>query len=429
MLVEDDVAVARPQVLASAADGAVTARRASLLREADYLAVLVGQGVSSLGDAASFIALPLLVLLLTGSGLLMGVVGILETAPDLIFGLPAGAFADRWDRKRVMIVADAGRAMLTALIPLSVLLGWPTMTVILLVVGPVNVLRVFFAAAENASIPALAGRDRLAAGSGYLEAVYSLGYILGPAVAGFLITIVGPGPTLALDALSFVVSAASILLVRRRLRAPVREPGTANLRGELAEGVRFAWHHPVLRPAIGYLATFNLATAAFVPALTYCLVRERGLDAVGLGTMLSIWAVGTLIGAVASARAKNGRLGVRLLAGGLVFGACLAAAGAIPALALFAVLGFVVGAAYSVVAVAYVTLRAANTPDALLGRVVSLARMITVGVQPVGMLAGGLLIDAIGGGLTLVAMGGAVLVGTLGFGVVRSVRTAVVELA
>jgi hypothetical protein len=93
--------------------------------------------------------------------------------------------------------------------------------------------------------------------------------------------------------------------------------------------VRFAWRHPVLRPACGYLASFNLATAAFVPAFTYHLVRERGTDAAGLGLMLSIWAVGTLVGAVAAARAKGGRLGVRLLGGGLVFGACLAAAGAI----------------------------------------------------------------------------------------------------
>jgi MFS family permease len=178
--------------------------RKGLLRERDYLALLAGQGVSSLGDAATFVSLPLLVLLLTGSDLLMGIVGILETAPDLLFGLPAGVCADRWDRRRMMIAADAGRALLTALIPLSVMLGWPTMTVILVVVGPINVLRVFFGAAENASIPALAGRDLLSAGTGYLEAVYSLGYILGPALAGFLITLIGPGPTIALDAVSFL---------------------------------------------------------------------------------------------------------------------------------------------------------------------------------------------------------------------------------
>ena len=73
-------------------------QRKSPLREHDYLAVLLGQGVSSLGDAATFVALPLLVLLLTGSGLLMGIVGILETAPDLVFGLPAGASALSWQR-------------------------------------------------------------------------------------------------------------------------------------------------------------------------------------------------------------------------------------------------------------------------------------------------------------------------------------------
>ena len=131
---------------------------AGLFRNRDFRLVLFGQGISAFGDAVSFTALPLLVLLLTGSGLQMGIVGVLQLLPDLILGLPAGALADRWDRRKMIVWADFGRAVLTALIPISFLLGLPTMVVILLVTFPINAFRVVFLAAWTAMIPALVGR-------------------------------------------------------------------------------------------------------------------------------------------------------------------------------------------------------------------------------------------------------------------------------
>jgi ENTS family enterobactin (siderophore) exporter len=86
-------------------------------RNRDFRVLLSAQGISALGDAVSFTALPLLVLALTGSGLAMGIVGALSMLPDLFIGMIAGAYADRSDRKRMMFLADLGRAALTALIP------------------------------------------------------------------------------------------------------------------------------------------------------------------------------------------------------------------------------------------------------------------------------------------------------------------------
>ena len=146
-----------------------------LSRNRDFKVLLSTQGISSLGDAVSFTALPLLVLALTGSGLAMGVVGALQTLPDLVFGMVAGALADRNDRKRMMFLADLGRAVLTALIPLSVYLGGPTMAVILVVAAPMSVLRSFFLAGYTASVPGLVGRPLMARANSYFEAVYSLG--------------------------------------------------------------------------------------------------------------------------------------------------------------------------------------------------------------------------------------------------------------
>ena len=109
---------ARAEAAGPAIDaGATDAADLPLARNRDFQVVLLGQGLSSFGDAITFTALPILVLALTGSGLAMAIVGILGNLPDLVLGLPAGAFADRLDRRRMMLAADVGRAILTAVHP------------------------------------------------------------------------------------------------------------------------------------------------------------------------------------------------------------------------------------------------------------------------------------------------------------------------
>ena len=201
---------------------------APLGRNHDFRVLLTSQGISALGDAVSFTALPLLVLALTGSGLMMGIVGALEMLPDLLFGMVAGALADRSDRRRMMFLADLGRAALTALIPISVLLGGPTLAVILIVTAPMSVLRSFFLAGYTASVPVLVGRSQLARANSIFEAVYSFGFIIGPAIAGILAATIGAGLTLAIDAASFALSSLVLCVHAPRPagtdRSVAREP-------------------------------------------------------------------------------------------------------------------------------------------------------------------------------------------------------------
>ena len=144
--------------------------------------VLFGQGISSFGDAVSNTAIPILVLALTGSGFAMGIVGVLSTLPDLLVGLPAGAYADRWDRRKMMLGADLGRAVLTALVPVSIWLGGPTLAVIIVVAFPINVLRVLWLAAFTAAVPGLVGRGQVPRANAVFEAVFNIGWIVGPAL-------------------------------------------------------------------------------------------------------------------------------------------------------------------------------------------------------------------------------------------------------
>lgn len=390
----------------------------------DFKVMLSSQGVSSLGDAVSFTALPLLVLMLTGSGLAMGVVGALQTLPDLVFGMVAGALADRSDRKRMMLLADLGRAVLTALIPLSVALDGPTMAVILVVAAPMSVLRSFFLAGYTASVPGLVGRDQLGRANSYFEAVYSSGYIIGPAIAGVLASTIGPGPTLAIDAVSFGLSGLGLALVRRDLVAPVDRPRAAIL-VEIREGIEFILGNRTLRIMIVFWGATSILTAPLVMALAVRITRDLGYEASILGLLLTAYGVGTVVGSLLTARRAAGRHGGRILLGGnLVMGAALVVVSVAVDIPILLAAGFVAGLAQLMVLVTYITVRSAQSPDDLLGRIGSTARTISLGLQPLGLLAGGALIDLTDGSTTIAAIGIAVTLLSLGFLFVADLRRA-----
>ncbi|HEV7809553.1 MAG TPA: MFS transporter [Candidatus Limnocylindrales bacterium] len=397
--------------------------RQSLAGNRDFRVLLVSQGVSSLGDAVSFTALPLLVLALTGSGVAMGVVGALQTLPDLVFGMVAGALADRSDRKRMMFGADLGRAVLTALIPLSVILGGPTMAIILVVAAPMSMLRSLFLAGYTASVPSLVGRAQLARANGIFETVYSAGYIVGPSIAGLLAAVIGPGLTLGIDAISFALSSLGLFLVQRSLRAPVDRPRTRII-DDIREGIQYIVHHPLLRSAILLWGISSIVTAPIVAALAFRVTRDLGLSSTILGVVLTAYGVGTVAGSLGATRlGRRANVAVVLLVGEIATGLALVGVAALDPVPIIVGLAIVAGVAQSLVLVTYITLRTAHSPDHLLGRIGSTARVISLGLQPVGMLVGGVLIDAIGGSRTIAAMGAALCVLAIAFVPVRALRT------
>jgi len=397
-----------------------------LAQNRDFRVLLTSQGISSLGDGVSFAALPLLVLALTGSGFAMGVVGALQTLPDLFLGMVAGAIADRSDRKRMMLLADLGRAGLTALIPISVALGGPTMAVILLVAAPTSILRSFFLAGYTASVPALVGRSQIGRANSYFEAVYSAGYIIGPAIAGVLAATIGPGPTLAIDALSFALSALGLLLVRRDLRAPVDRP-RRRLLTEIREGIDFIAAEPTLRTVILFWGATSILLAPLVTALAVHVTRDLGEPPSVLGLILASYGVGTVIGSLLTARRiGRGRVAEILLGGNLVIGLALVVVAVSVATPLQVGAAFVAGIAQSMVLVTYITLRTAYSPDDLLGRIGSTARSISLGLQPIGLLVGGALIDLTSGSATIALIGVAVATIALVFAPIAAMRHATV---
>ena len=414
-----------PSQVAGPDAAAVRATDVPLRRNRDFLILLVGQSLSAFGDAVTLIALPLLVLQITGSGIAMGIVGVLGRAPDLLFGLPAGVLADRVDRRRLMLLSDAARAALTALIPLSVLAGVPTLGVILLVTFPINAFRVLFMSGWTAAVPNLVGRRDLGRAVSAVEGLVSVSFVAGPAIAGILVGVVGASATLAIDAASFAFSAATLLLIRRPFQAE-RTTAPAGFMSEMREGMSFIAHHPVLRLAVGIWTAGGIVTAGLIAALTFAITVDRGLPAEDLGFIMSAYGVGNLLGAVIAGQFTHGRLAPPLLGGYLVQGLAILSIGVPLSFPLGVLLAgaFVGGLGSGFTIVAYLTYRAAATPDRLLGRVGSTARTISIGLQPIGLLVTGILLDSIGGDRTMVLTGVALLVLTLAFALSPTLRAA-----
>ena len=298
------------------------------------------------------------------------------------------------------------------------------MAVILLVAAPTSILRSFFLAGYTASVPALVGRGQVGRANSYFEAIYSMGYIVGPAVAGVLAATIGPGPTLAIDAVSFGLSACGLLFVRRDLRAQVDRP-RRHLLTEIREGIDFIAANPTLRTVILFWGATSILTAPLVTALAVHITRDLADPPSILGLILAAYGLGTVLGSLISARRiGRGRVGEILLGGNLVMGAGLVVMAVVTVVAVQVAVAFIAGIAQSMVLVTYITLRTAYSPDELLGRIGSTARTISLGLQPVGLLAGGALIDLTNGSTTIAAMGIGVAAISLAFTPVRAMRRA-----
>jgi MFS family permease len=342
-----------------------------------------------------------------------------------VLGLPAGAFADRWDRRKLMLWADAGRALLTALIPIAALAGWNTMAVILLVTVPINALRVLFMAGFSSSVPSLVGRSQVARANGTIEAILSLSFIAGPAIAGILVGTIGAGPTLAIDAVSFAVSAASLTLVRRPLQAARTAVRETHIGTEMIEGLRFVIHNRTLRTVIAYWSATSVVTASIVNALIYLLTLEQHASPQTLGVILSAFGLGYTGGAVLAGAIARRRLGLTMLVANFGTALCVIVVALVQEPLVQLVVAAAAGMASAQVLIAYVTLRATIPPDELLGRVGSTARMLSIGLTPIGVFLGGVLLESIGGSATLLLIAVSVIALTLLFALSATQRGAV----
>jgi len=401
----------------------------SLWRHSDFLKLWAGESISLLGSQITFLALPLTaVIWLEATPFEMGMLGALEFAPFLLFSLAAGVWADRLPRRPILMAANIGRALLLGSIPLLALADRLTMGFLYAISFGVGVLTVFFDVAYQSYLPALVRREQLVEGNSKLEGSSSVAQIMGPALAGGLVQAFTAPIAIAVDAVSFLVSALFLGSIRLGEEASNQAGMWKPIWGEIREGLEVVFHSPILRSIAGCTATNNFFSNVRFAVLTIYVVRELGIEPGLLGIIFAVGSVGALIGALlGSAIARRWGVGPTLICAILVSSigslALPAARGSMTFAVAMLTLGlFLPSGANPVYNITQVSLRQAITPHRLQGRMNASMRFLVWGTIPLGSLAGGVLGEVIGIHTTLVigAIGGLLAVTWVFFSPVRS---------
>jgi MFS family permease len=378
-------------------------RRSGLWQHRDFMKLWLGQTVSQFGSHITGAALPFVAFLTLGATpLQLGILGAMGSVPILLFGLFAGVWVDRLRRRPILIGADLGRALILGSIPLAALLGVLRIELLYVVAALVGILTVFFDVAYASILPSLVTRHELVEANSKLGSSSALAEIGGPSLAGFLVQLISAPFAILIDAVSFVLSAAGIILIRTAEPPPPPAAERRPVLRDMAEGLRLVLRQPILRGLAGHAATMTFF-GNFIGVLysIYC-VQELGIPPAIVGVMIGLGGVGAFIGTLIVGPVTR-RLGVgRSIIGAVLFGTLvnmmiplvwgppLLVAGILMMTQLVGDIG------WPVYSVNEQSLRQAIVPDRLLGRANASMQFLTGGIAPLGALLGGWLGEVIG---------------------------------
>lgn len=378
-------------------------------RRRDFNRLWLGQSISAFGTQVTVLALPLTaVLYLHATATQIGLLGAARELPVLAFMLFFGVVVDRMRRRPLMIGADLGRAVAIGAVPLLAWLGVLHMPMLYLVAFAVGCLAVIFSLAYQAYLPTLLGPDRLLSGNSRLQSTRSLSDVAGPGLAGFLVQLVRAPFALLADALSFLVSAWSVSVIRTPEPAVEREPSAGDgglvrrVFADIRDGLRFTVTHALLRSIAGAAAIFNVFATIMLTIFVVYAARVSHMSAGEIGVVFAGFGVGGLLAATLLDRALS-RVGPgRLLLGGYVIGAAaivslpFVGGSATTRTIIFAAVFFIAGCAIVAANIVEMTIRQAATPNAVQGRVAAAFGFLIGALTPIAAIVAGVLGDHIG---------------------------------
>ncbi|MFI7574702.1 MFS transporter [Micromonospora sp. NPDC049497] len=370
-----------------------------LLRQTAFRRYWSAQTVSLFGDQITELAVPLLAVLAIGAGPAeMGYLTAAALLPNLFFSLPAGAWVDRYPRRRqVMIIADLGRAGLLLAVPLlwwADALNLPLLCVVAFLIGT---LSVFFEVAHSSLFAALVRRPDYVAANSLINGSRAMSYVAGPSIGGVLVQVLTAPVALVADVLTYLTSAVFLARTRVTERPVQAGPGLG-----MAAGVRYVARSAVLRALLLGATTLNLFNYMFAALFLLYVTTELDVSPGLLGLIIGAGAFGGLLGAtIAGPVSRRIGIGPAAILGLVVFPAPLIlvplAGGPRPlVVALLVTAEFVSALGVMVLDIAYGSVQIAATPETMLAVVSGFKRTVNYGIRPVGALIGGALGAAIG---------------------------------
>ncbi len=286
----------------------------ALLRSRDFGLLWWGQVTSQVGDGLNKVALLWFVYNLTGSALKMTVIGLLQTLPPLLLGPIIGVFLDRLPKKPVMVWVDLARTVLVLLIPLLHAFDALTLERLYVLVFLLAIVSTIFGPALASSVPLIAPRSRLVSANALIQTTTNIGLLVGPAISGLGIAMIGAQNVLYVNAVTFFVSALCLMPIRvsqhETPRPAVHAP--SSLTHEMLEGFRFVFlQHRTVFVLMIAATLYSLAVSAFVFMLPV-LAKELSMGPIQLGGLWSALGVGMLTASAWLAWLKQGDLNDRL---------------------------------------------------------------------------------------------------------------------
>jgi Transmembrane secretion effector len=387
-----------------------------LWRRPGFARFWLARAISLTGSGASLVAMPALMFDKTGSSVWTGALSAMQLSPYLLLGLPVGVWADRADRRKLMVGADLVCAAALVGVPAGAWTGRLSPVLLLLAALVVHSAFVVFDAAAFGAVPALTGPRHLAQGTAVVWATTTAVDVAGRALGGVLMGVAGATSAIGLDACTYAVSGLMLLGLPSALRHTAGKAVEDTVRQRLVEGLRFLRRQPLVWTlsvlTLGVSWTAGAVTALLVVYAAHALRIDAASPA--FGVLSAAGAVGAVTAALVvprwSARVPATRVALWSLTANTLSLPLLAAA---PSYQLGVVTFALYEGTYTLITVNGITLRQRLTPPALQARVNTTARMIAWGGQPIGALTGGLLAQEVPVRMALLAAGTPLTVATV----------------
>ncbi|WP_319454705.1 MULTISPECIES: MFS transporter [unclassified Mycobacterium] len=368
-------------------------RSAASLQIRNFRIYLYGTVVSQAGSWLQLTAELWAIVELTHSGTAVGLHSVLRFGPIVLFGLYGGLLGDRVDRRKLLFLTQLTLAAAAAAIAVAWGLGYRSLVIIYAVVLVQGLVNAVDNPLRRTFIRDMVDDPRLANALGLEGAISTVSRTIGPAVAGVVITTLGVGWCFTLNAVSFVAVLASVALIdRRKLRRAVPVP---RARGQIRDGLRYAWGSPAIRQTLllaAIVGAFGWNWQTLLPLFSADTLHG---DAAQFGLLVSMLSVGALVGAVVVSRMERPSRRYLLVACAVLAAALMATAAA-PNLAVAIATVIVIGLAGTIVNISSQTRLQLLVSDDMTGRLMALYSMAWLGTRPVGGAIGGWLTDWVG---------------------------------
>ncbi len=351
--------------------------------------------INNVGDGIALAAGPLLVASQTQDPLLVSMALLAEYLPVLLFGVLGGAAADRFDRRRMVIVVNLGRAVVLGVLVATIVSGNVNILVVLVALFVLGTAETFADSASSTLLPGLVAREDLGIANARMQGAFVLtNQLVAPPIGAFLFA-AGMALPFATNAACFVLGA--LLVSRVVTSARTVEPDRPGLRAEMAEGIRWLVEHPPMRTLAITIFTFNVTFGAAWSVLVLYASERLGMNEVGFGLLTTAVAVGGVIGVVSYGRLERRFSLADIMRVGLLIETFTHLSLALTTSAAIALITMVVFGAHAFVwGTTSTVVRQRAVPDALLGRVTGVYRVAIVGGLVIGAPLGGLLARTFG---------------------------------